>query len=711
MATKETRGVDDLAINTIRFLAVDMVEKANSGHPGAPMGLAPLAYLLWTRHLRYHPEDPAWPNRDRFVLSAGHASALLYALLHLAGFDLPMAELQRFRQYGSKTPGHPEHELTPGVETTTGPLGQGLGNSVGMAIAQRKSAAAFNRDGYPLFDYRIWVVASDGDMMEGIGSEASSLAGHLRLGNLKVFYDDNHVSLDGPTALSFDDDVPKRYEAYGWRVERVPDVNDLPAVEAAIAAAEAETERPTLVALRTVIGYGSPKKQGTSQAHGSPLGKEETEAAKKFFGWPLEPAFYVPREAVEAFAPARERGRQAQAEWRELRRRYQAAFPAEAADLEARLAGQLPEGWQEALPAFSPADDALATRAASGKAINAIAPRLPRLCGGSADLATSNDTLIKGEDNFEPGKPGGRNFYFGVREHAMGAALSGIALSGLWIPYGGTFLIFSDYMRPAIRLACLMRLQVIYVFTHDSVFLGEDGPTHQAISQLASLRSLPGMTVIRPADACETAAAWRAAIENRGGPTALVLSRQALPILEETRRGAPEGLPRGAYVLAEPAPATPGGGPATPGGGGSATAAGGGPASPGGSGGSAGDPDLLLLATGSEVSLALESARGLAAQGVRVRVVSMPSFHLFDRQPAAYRDQVLPPGVRKRLAIEAAAPFGWHKYVGLDGEVHGIERFGASAPAKQLYEPFGFTAEKVMEHALRLLGRQAAPGA
>jgi transketolase len=689
MATSANRAADDVVINTIRFLAVDMVEKANSGHPGAPMGLAPLAYLLWTRHLRFDSQDPAWPARDRFVLSAGHASALLYALLHLSGFDLPMSELQRFRQFGSKTPGHPEHELTPGVETTTGPLGQGLGNSVGMAIAQRKSAAAFNRDGYPLFDYRIWVVASDGDMMEGVGSEAASLAGHLQLGNLKVFYDDNHISLDGPTALSFGDDVPKRFEAYGWRVERVADVNDLEAVEAAIAAVEGETDRPSLVAVRTVIGYGSPKKQNTSQAHGSPLGKEETEAAKKFFGWPLEPTFYVPQEATAAFATVRENGRRLHAAWLDLWQRYQAAFPKEAADVAARLAGKLPDGWDEALPSFSPADGAIATRAASGKVINAIAPRLPRLCGGSADLASSNDTLIKGEDNFEPGKPGGRNFYFGVREHAMGSALSGIALSRLWLPYGGTFLIFSDYMRPPIRLACLMKLQVIYVFTHDSIFLGEDGPTHQPISQLASLRSLPGMTVIRPADACETAAAWRAAIENREGPTALVLTRQALPIFDETRRLAPAGVLRGAYVLAEPAP--------TPAAGTSQAA---------GAPGAAAEPELLLLATGSEVSLGYEAAKRLAAQGVRVRLVSMPSWELFDRQPAEYRDAVLPPGVRKRLAIEAASPFGWHKYVGLDGEVQGIERFGASAPAKQLYEPFGFTPEHVVERALRLLSRR-----
>jgi transketolase len=681
METQEKPSIDELTINTIRFLAVDMVEKANSGHPGAPMGLAPLAYLLWARHLRFNPTDPAWPNRDRFVLSAGHASALLYALLHLSGFDLPMAELQRFRQYESKAPGHPEHGMTPGVETTTGPLGQGLGNSVGMAMAQRKAAAAFNRDGFPLFDYRIWVIASDGDMMEGIGAEASSLAGHLQLGNLKVFYDDNHVSLDGPTALSFGDDVPKRFEAYGWHVLRVADVNDLAAMEAAISAAEAETERPTLVAVRTVIGYGAPKKQGTSAAHGSALGKEETAGAKKFLGWPQEPPFLVPPEAVQAFAPARQRGHDLEAAWQDLWKRYQAAFPAEAADLGARLEGRLPDGWQEALPAFSPADGAMATRVASGKVINAIAPRLPQLCGGAADLASSNETLIKGEENFEPGKPSGRNLYFGVREHAMGAALSGLSLSRLWIPYGGTFLIFSDYMRPAIRLACLMRLQVIYVFTHDSIFLGEDGPTHQPISQLASLRSLPGMTVIRPADACETVAAWRAAIEHRDGPTALVLTRQALPIFAETRERAAEGLRRGAYVLAEPAP----------------------------QGGTAGDgsalPEILLLATGSEVSVAYEAAKQLAARGVRARLVSMPSWEIFDRQPAEYRDSVLPPAVRKRLAVEAASPFGWGKYVGLEGEVQGIERFGASAPAKDLYEPFGFTADHVAARALHMLGR------
>ncbi len=670
--------VDQQVINTIRFLAVDMVEKANSGHPGAPMGLAPLAYLLWARHMRFDPTDCDWPNRDRFVLSAGHASALLYAMLHLTGYPLPMEELQRFRQLDSRTPGHPEYGHTQGVETTTGPLGQGLGNAVGMAIAQRKAAAAFNRDGYSLFDYRVWVIASDGDMMEGVGAEAASLAGHLQLGNLKVFYDDNHITLDGPSALSFGDDVPSRFAAYGWRVERVHDVNDLAALEAAIAAAESETERPCMVAVRSIIGYGAPTKQNTAKAHGSPLGKAEAEGAKKFFGWPLDPTFLVPQTARDAFAPARERGAQLRAAWQDLWQRYQQAFPQEGADLAGRLAGRLPDGWHEALPTFAPGDGPIATRNASGKVLNALAPKLPQLIGGAADLSSSNETMIKNEANFEPDQPAGRNFFFGVREHAMGSALNGIAVSRLWIPYGGTFLIFSDYMRPPVRLACLMGLQVIYVYTHDSIFLGEDGPTHQPISQLASLRSLPHMTVIRPADANETAAAWRVAIENSHGPTALVLTRQNLPVFAETATAAVSGVPRGAYVLSEPAPAA---------------------------GAAAGQPDILLLATGSEVSLAYDAAQRLAGQGVRARVVSMPSWELFDRQDAAYRDQVLPPAVRRRLAIEAAAPFGWHKYLGLDGEMIGMEGFGASAPAKDLYPRFGFTVDKIVERALHIMKR------
>jgi transketolase len=660
-------NTDQVAINTIRFLAVDMVEKAQSGHPGAPLGQAPLAYLLWTRTMRHNPDNPDWPDRDRFVLSCGHASALLYSLLHLAGYGLPMEELQRFRQFGSKTPGHPEHELTRGVETTTGPLGQGLGNAVGMAIAEAKSARRFNRDGFPLFDYRIWVIASDGDLMEGVSHEVSSLAGHLRLSRLKVFYDDNEVSIDGSTSLAFSDDSAKRFEAYGWRVLRVADGNDLGALEKAIAEAEAETERPTLVVVRTEIGYGSPNKGGTAEAHGSPLGADEVALTKQALGWPTEPTFLVPDEARAPFAAARERGRQLEEAWNDLLRRYREAHPEDAADLDRRLAGKLPDGWADALPTFEAGGKPVATRAASGQVINAIAGKLPELIGGSADLAPSNNTLVKGETNFSATDRGGRNFHFGVREHGMGSVLNGMALSRLWIPYGGTFLIFSDYMRPPVRLASLMKLQVIYVYTHDSIFLGEDGPTHQPISQLASLRSIPNLTVIRPADACETAEAWRVAIEHRHGPTALALTRQNLPILEETAAKAREGVPRGGYVLLDPAE---------------------------------GEAEVILLATGSEVHLAVEAAKKLSR---RIRVVSLPSWELFDRQPREYRDAVLPPAVRRRLAIEAATPFGWHKYVGLEGQIHGIERFGASAPAKDLQREFGFTPEAVVERVEGLL--------
>ncbi|HJX29417.1 MAG TPA: transketolase [Thermoanaerobaculia bacterium] len=665
-----TQDVDQTAINTIRFLSVDMVESANSGHPGAPLGQAPLAYLLWTRHMRHNPENPDWPNRDRFVLSCGHASALLYSLLHLAGYGLEMEELKRFRQFGSKTPGHPEHELTRGVETTTGPLGQGIGNAVGMAWAEAMAAHRFNRDGFPLFDYRIWTIVSDGDLMEGISHEACSIAGHLRLSRLKVFYDDNEVSIDGATSLSFSEDAQKRFESYGWRVLRVADGNDLDALEKAIAEAEAETERPTLVVVRTVIGYGSPNKAGSAEAHGSALGGEEVTLTKQALGWPTEPTFLVPDEARAPFDAARERGRQLEAEWNGLLQRYREAHPEDAADLDRRLSGKLPDGWADALPTFQPGAKPVATRAASGQVINAIAKSLPELVGGSADLAPSNNTLIKGEGDFSATHRGGRNLRFGVREHGMGSIMNGIALSRLWIPYGGTFLIFSDYMRPPIRLACLMKQQAVYIFTHDSIFLGEDGPTHQPISQLAALRAIPNLTVIRPADACETAEAWRAAIEHRDGPTALALTRQNLPILEETAAKAREGVGRGAYVLVDSGE---------------------------------GEPELILIATGSEVHLAVGAAKQLKDR--RVRVVSMPSWELFDRQPREYRESVLPPAVRGRLAIEAGTPFGWHKYVGSDGEIHGIERFGASAPAKDLEREFGFTVEKVLERIDAYLGR------
>jgi transketolase len=661
--------VDRLAVDTLRFLAVDMVEAAQSGHPGAPMGQAPLAYLLWTRYLRFDPRDPDWPDRDRFVLSCGHASALLYGLLHLSGYDLPMEELRAFRQWGSRTPGHPESFLTPGVETTTGPLGQGLGNAVGMAIARRMLGATFNRAGFPLFDHRVWVIASDGDMMEGIASEASSLAGHLKLGELVVFYDDNEISIDGSTDLAMSEDVGRRYEAYGWHVQRVADVNDLDAVAAAIEAARDEAERPSLVVVRTHIGYGSPGKQDSAEAHGAPLGATEVTAAKENLGWPLEPTFHVPDEARATFRRAAERGAGLRRDWEALVERYGEAHPEAAERLAARRAGRLPAGWTARLPRWTPADGAIATRKASGAVLNAIAGEVETLVGGSADLTGSNNTYLKGFADVSAAEPGGRNLYFGVREHAMGSALNGMALSRLLRPYGGTFLIFSDYMRPAIRLAALMGLPVIYVFTHDSIFLGEDGPTHQPISQLLSLRSIPHLTVIRPADANEVAAAWRVAIERTDGPTALALTRQGLPVLEGTAQKAMEGVARGGYVLVD----------------------------------GEREPEIVLIGTGSEVQLAVGAARALQAEGVAARAVSLPSWELFDAQDVAYRDAVLPPAITRRLAVEAATPLAWERYVGSGGGVLGIDGYGASAPWKRIAGEYGFTVEHVLERARRLL--------
>ena len=655
---------DRLAIDTLRFLAVDMVERARSGHPGAPMGQAPMAYLLWSRHLRFDPDRPDWPNRDRFVLSCGHASALLYGLLHLAGYDLPLAELERFRQLGSKTPGHPEHGLTPGVETTTGPLGQGLGNAVGMALAERHLAARFNREGFDLFDHRTWVLASDGDLMEGIASEASSLAGHLALGKLNVLYDSNHITIDGATDVSFTEDVGARYEAYGWHVQHVDDGNDLKTLHRAMTAMVDEAERPSLTVVRTHIGYGSPHKQDTPEAHGAPLGTEEVAATKDAMGWPQEPTFRVPEGAQEDLAAAAKKGARLAAKWDKALERYASAHPEAAGELARRLAGELPSFWRRLVPEFAEGDGPMATRKASGKVLNALAGELPELVGGSADLAASNNTTIKGEPFLAPGKPGGRNVHFGVREHAMGAILNGLALSGALRPYGATFLIFSDYMRPAIRLAALMGLPVTYLFTHDSIFLGEDGPTHQPIAQLAALRAIPGLSVLRPADARETAAAWRTALEHTDGPTALALTRQGLPVLAETAGRAADGVSRGGYVLSEPE-----GGPA----------------------------EAILLATGSEVALALEAARTLAGRGRRVRVVSLPSWDRFDAQPEGYRSSVLPQSIPHRLAVEAGSPLGWHKYVGERGAVHAMEGFGASAPWKDLATRFGFTAEAVAD--------------
>ncbi len=668
----DPNATDQLAINTIRFLSVDMVEKADSGHPGTPMALAPLAYWIWTRHLRHSPDEPTWPNRDRFVLSCGHASALLYSLLHLAGYDLPLSELERFRQLGSKTPGHPEYGHTQGIETTTGPLGQGISNAVGMAMAEQLSGNEFNREGFPVIDFRTWVIASDGDMSEGVASEASSLGGHLGLGKLVVFWDDNHISIDGPTSLSFTEDVVARYAAYGWHTQRVADGNDLEAIEVAIQGALAETARPSFIAVRTVIGYGAPHKAGSHDAHGSPLGAEETKGAKRALGWPEDAKFLVPDEAREPFAAARENGKKLAAEWRELFGNYAAAHPETAKDFSDRLAGNLPAGWEDALPKFAATDAPIATRSASGKVLAAIAPKLPQLIGGSADLTPSNNTQVKGWSDFEAGNRSGRYLRFGVREHGMGAILNGITLSKQWIPYGGTFLIFSEYMRPPIRLASLMGIGPIFVYTHDSIFLGEDGPTHQPIEQLAALRAIPGLTVLRPADANETAEAWRFAINHRSGPTALALTRQALPILEGTVAHAAEGVPHGGYVVAD---------------------------APEGQ-----TPAVILLATGSEVSLCVETHRALAAEGIATRVVSLPSWELFAAQTQEYRDLVIPPAIKKRLAVEAASPFGWHRWVGDGGDILGIEGFGSSAPYKALAEKYGFTVENVTARVKKLIG-------
>jgi transketolase len=662
-------SLDQLCINTIRTLAMDAVQKANSGHPGLPMGAAAMAYVLWTRFLRHHPTNPSWPNRDRFILSAGHGCMLLYSLLHLTGYDLPLDELKRFRQWGSLTPGHSEYGLTPGVETTTGPLGQGFGNGVGMAIAERFLATHFNRPGYPIVDHYVYAIVSDGDLMEGISSEAASLAGHLGLGKLIYLYDDNRITIDGSTSLAFTENVGQRFEAYGWHVQRV-DGNDLKGVEAALSGAQAATERPSLIIARTHIAYGSPNKQDTAEAHGAPLGEEEIKLTKRALGWPLEPAFYIPGEALAHFREALQRGRAWETQWQAQFDAYAAAHPELAAEWRTVINGRLPEGWADKLPAFTPGGGGMATREASGKVLNAIAPHLPTLIGGSADLTPSNNTYLKGYGDFQRDNVGARNLHFGVREHAMGSILNGMALHGGVIPYGGTFLIFSDYMRPAIRLAALSHIHVIYVFTHDSIGLGEDGPTHEPIEHLASLRAMPNLTVIRPADANETVVAWRVALEHRGGPVALALTRQKLPVLDRTTLASADLLRRGAYVLTDT---------------------------------SNGQPNIILIATGSEVQLALEARQRLAARGIGARVLSMPSWELFEQQPDSYRDEVLPPSVTARLAIEAASPHGWHRYVGLMGAVIGMTRYGASAPYQVLMEQFGFTADNVTSRALSLL--------
>ncbi|OLC09820.1 MAG: transketolase [Gemmatimonadetes bacterium 13_1_40CM_66_11] len=641
--TRVGRELDQLCINTVRALAMDAVQQAESGHPGTPMALAPLAYVLWQRHLRYNPANPDWPDRDRFVLSAGHACMLLYSVLYLTGYDLTLDEIKQFRQWGSRTPGHSEHGVTPGVEATTGPLGQGVGNAVGMAIAEAQLAALFNRPGHAIIDHHTYFVASDGDLMEGVSHEACSLAGHLKLGKLIGFYDDNRITIDGSTDLAFSDDTAKRFEAYGWHVQRIQDGNDLDAIDGAITQAKRVTDRPSLIIVRTHIAWGSPHKQDTAEAHGAPLGVDEVKATKQNLGWPSLEPFYVPEEALEHWRRAKDRGARLESDWQKRWDGYRSAHPDLATELERRLAGQLPAGWDAALPVFGP-KDAQATRAASGKVLNAIAAKVPELIGGSADLTGSNNTEIKGGGVFSAAARTGRNFHFGVREHGMGAALNGITLHGGFIPFGGTFLIFSDYMRPSIRLAALTPLKPIYVFTHDSIGLGEDGPTHQPIEQLAALRAIPNMTVIRPSDPTEVVEAWRAAIAHRNGPVAL-----------------------GGYVLAD---------------------------SP--------RPDVVLMATGSEVELILGAYERLKADGRRPRAVSMPCLEYFAKQQQDYREAVLPPGV-PRIAVEAAAPQSWYRWVPENqGVIMGIERFGESAPYQRIYQEFGLTVDAVVAQATDL---------
>lgn len=663
--------LDELCVNTIRMLSVDCVENANSGHPGMPMGAATMAYVLWTRFLRHNPANPDWPDRDRFVLSAGHGSMLLYSLLHLTGYDLSLQELKNFRQWGSKTPGHPESYVTAGVETTTGPLGQGFANGVGMAIAERYLGARFNRPDHEIVNHCIYGIVSDGDLMEGVSHEAASLAGHLKLGNIIYLYDDNHISIDGSTDLSFTEDRIERFEAYGWHVQRIEDGNDVGAIETAIRAAQEEDVRPSLVSVRTHIGYGSPHKQDTSSAHGEPLGAEEIKLTKENLGWPVDPAFFIPDEAENHFRQALEKGNALEKEWTDRFEAYEKSHPELALQWKRWIKGELPDGWDKRLPSFPTDAKGTATRGVSGTVLNAVTPILSNLIGGSADLAPSNKTFIKGEEVFQGGQFRGRNFHFGVREHGMGSIMNGMALHGGLIPYGGTFLVFADYMRPPIRLAAMMGLKVIYVFTHDSIGLGEDGPTHQPVEHLAALRAIPNLTVLRPCDANETVEAWRFALEQKDGPVVLALTRQSVPVLDREAFASADGLHRGAYVLS-PADEDE-------------------------------DPDVILMGTGSEVHLAIEAARTFKEKGISARVVSMPSWELFDRQPEAYQSRVLPAAVKARVAVEAGITQGWHRYLGEKGEFVGIDHFGASAPYKTLYEKFGITADRIVEKALELL--------
>ena len=678
--------VEKKCIDTIRFLAADAIEKAKSGHPGMPLGAAAAAFTLWTKHLKHNPKNPQWPDRDRFVLSSGHASMLLYSLLHLTGYNLTLDDIKNFRQWGSRTPGHPEYKHTPGVEVTTGPLGQGLANAVGMAIAEAQLGARFNRDGAKLVDHFTYVMTSDGDMMEGVASEACSLAGHLRLGKLIVLYDDNKVTLAGSAALSCTENIELRFKSYGWQVQTVKDGNDVAAIDRAIKKAKKDTDRPSLICVQSTIGYGAPCKQGSCEAHGSPLGADELKGAKAALGWPAEPSFFVPDEARKLFRKALTRGKKFENKWQDDLNAFKQAQPAIAAEFLRTLNGEMPADWEAALTEFPAGSKDIATRKASESVIQAIAAKIPEFAGGSADLNPSTFTWLKGLGDFQspttssaglhgmvggPWSYAGRNIHFGVREHAMGSIAVGMALHGGIIPYTATFLPFADYMRPPMRLAALMGVRTIFVFTHDSIGVGEDGPTHQPIEQIMNLRQVPNMTVIRPADANETVEAWRLALSNTKGPTTLVFSRQNLPVLDRSVCNAASGTRRGGYILWE----------------------------------SSANPELILIATGSEVSMTLTAARKLASEDINVRVVSLPSWEIFDRHPQEYRHSVLPPGITARISIEAGIKLGWEHYVGLSGKIIGMDSFGASAPGPVLYEKFGFTVDKIIAAAEELLHR------
>ena len=665
----QTKDIETLGIDTVRILSADAVQKANSGHPGTPMALAPMAHLLWAQFMEYNPKNPHWANRDRFILSNGHACMLQYSFLYLTGYDLTLDDIKNFRQLHSKTAGHPEYGLCPGIDVTTGPLGQGFANGVGFAIAQKHLAARYNKPGFDIFNYKIYAICSDGDLMEGVTAEAASLAGHLELGNIIYLYDDNHISIEGDTDITFNEDVAKRFEAYGWHVQTVTDGNDLRGMADALLNAKMETQRPSLIKVRTQIAYGSPNKVNTAGAHGSPLGADEIKLVKEFFGFDPDKSFVVPDEVLKYYREKGDRGPGLESKWNELYAQYKEKFPELAAEYELFSNDKLPKGWAEKLPVFKATDPKMATRQASGKVLNAIASTLPALIGGSADLAPSTDTNLKEYKSFTSEQRDGRNFHFGIREHSMGSVLNGMALTKGVIPYGATFLIFSEYMRPPIRLAAIMKIRPIYVYTHDSIGLGEDGTTHQPIEQLVSLRSIPNITLIRPADANETAQAWKVALEHTDGPVALVFTRQGLPIIDQDKYAKASGLEKGAYVLSEASK----------------------------------KPDLILMATGSEVSLILQAQAKLEEDGISTRVVSMPSWELFEKQSAAYKESVFPKTHKKRLAVEMASPMGWHKYVTDEGDILGMTTFGESAPAEELYKEFGFTVDNVVNKAKALL--------